>query len=165
MCVDDGPSRLDSSARLSHLTFAWANLFWSCDHPDCCGNHKDRRVKDYDPDDVIDPSKEDPDHFFRFRSDGRIDLKPGLDENERHRAQITLKVFNLDPGRCRLRNLRKLKAKHYLDMNPSLLEALDSFTPEDREEFIREEIEATASEPFWTVVRHLFIDFRSANVP
>lgn len=141
-----------------HLTFVWPNLFWSCDHPDCCGCHKDQKHSDYDPDDLIDPVKDDPDDYFRFRSDGSIAPRSGLGSTDLRRAETTLAVFNLDPGKGRLRTLRMLKAQSYLALDPSLVEALESFSADERDEFIRAEIEAIAHEPFWTVVRHLFID-------
>jgi len=166
-CAYCEASLLDFGRHIEHFrrrhlfprfTFAWENLFWSCDHPDCCGRHKDSKFSAYDPDDLIDPTKDDPDHFFRFGSDGSIATRVGLSAADLRRAKVTLAVFNLDPGSCRLRTLRKLRAQNYLVLDPSFVEALETFSADEREEFIRDELKAVAHEPFWTVVRHLFID-------
>ena len=60
------------------LTFAWSNLYWSCDKNDSCGHFKDHGAGTYSPNDLIDPCADEPDLFFRFRSNGSISLQSGL---------------------------------------------------------------------------------------
>jgi uncharacterized protein (TIGR02646 family) len=137
-----------------HLTFSWTNLYWSCDQSDSCGHYKDHGAGPYNPNDLIEPGIDDPDRFFRFRSDGTIQSRPGLSPLDQHRAHETLRVFNLHSAYGRLRNMRKRAAATYL----GLLEDLDALTVEERQEYVRLEIHASAGEPFCTVIRHLFED-------
>lgn len=136
------------------LTFAWHNLFGSCDQTDSCGHYKDHGAGPYDPADLIEPCTDDPDKFFRFRSDGTIQIRPGLSAAEQHRAKETLRVFNLHPDFGRLRNMRKSAAATYL----ALLDDLAQLTPEEQREYVRIEIQSAAGEPFSTLIRHIFED-------
>ena len=137
-----------------HLTFDWSNLYWSCDQSDSCGHHKDHGAGTYHPDDLLDPCADDPSHFLRFRSDGTIHVRPDLSPREEFRARETLRVFNLQPDFGRLRNMRKAVASTYL----SLVSDLASFDEADRSAYAQLEIQATAAEPFSTLVRHMFED-------
>ncbi|KYF87244.1 hypothetical protein BE17_46145 [Sorangium cellulosum] len=141
-----------------HLTFAWVNLYWSCDQRDSCGRHKDHDAGPYNPDDLLDPCVDDPDRFFRFRSDGTIDVRPDLSASDARRARETLRVFNLDPGHGRLRSMRRRALEAYCARETGILEALEGFTPEDRRTIISEELASTSGEPFSTIVRHFFED-------
>ncbi len=136
------------------LTFCWSNLYWSCDQHDSCGHYKDHGSGDYEPTDLLEPSVDNPDRYFRFRSDGTIQLRPGLTQQDEHRARETLRVFNLHPESGRLRNMRKGAAATYL----GLLNELVALTVAERRDYVRLEIEASADEPFCTLIRHLFED-------
>ncbi len=142
-------------ARTPQKTFDWDNLFLSCNRDDSCGRHKDHHARSYDPSELIDPSHDDPDEFLRFRSDGNIDPVATLDARGRGRAEETLRVFNLN-----LKHGRSLCAERrrvldvYKGREPDILEALENFSPMERAQFIQEEIEHTAKEPFGTVIRH-----------
>ena len=137
-----------------HLTFAWANLYWSCDQTDSCGHYKDRGAGAYSPNDLIDPCADDPSLFLRFRSDGTVDVRPGLSQRDEFRARETLRVFNLHDEFGRLRNMRKATSSTYLQ----LVSELAAFDAAERSAYAQIEIQATASEPFSTVVRHMFED-------
>lgn len=140
-----------------HLTFAWANLYWSCDQTDSCGHYKDKPNNGpgaYNPDDLLDPCADDASQFFRFRSDGTVDVRPGLPARDNFRAKETLRVFNLHTEFGRLRNMRKASASTYLQ----LVSELAAFDAAERSAYAQMEIQATASEPFSTVVRHMFED-------
>ncbi len=134
------------------LTFTWSNLFWSCDRSDSCGHHKDQGDRVYEPADLIDPCVDDPSRFFRFRSNGTINVREGLSERDRFRAEETLRVFNLHPEHGRLRNMRMAAASRYL----STVEDLAALEPAERSAFAQLEIEATTAEPFSTMIRHMF---------
>lgn len=137
-----------------HLTFSWGNLYWSCDQRDSCGHYKDHGAGNYTPADLLEPGVDDPDLYFRFRSDGTVQVRPGLTTQQEHRARETLRVFNLHPDFGRLRNMRKGAAATYL----GLLNELVALTETDRRDYVRLEIQASAGEPFCTLIRHLFED-------
>jgi uncharacterized protein (TIGR02646 family) len=137
-----------------HLTFAWPNLYCSCDQNDSCGHFKDQGADPYDPGDLLDPCADDASLFLHFRSDGTIDVRLGISAADAHRARETLRVFNLHVKFGRLRSMRKQVASMYL----STVEELATWSPDERREYARHEIQATASEPFSTVVRHMFED-------
>jgi len=139
------------------LTFAWSNLYWSCDQTDSCGHYKDKPNNGpgaYNPNDLLDPCVDDPSQFLRFRSNGTVDVRPGLSAVDTHRARETLRVFNLQADFGRLRNMRKQVASMYL----ATVDELATWSANDRRDYARQEIQATASEPFSTVVRHMFGD-------
>ncbi len=138
-----------------HLTFDWANLYWSCDQYDSCGHYKDHGAGAYNPADLIDPCVDDPSSFFRFRSDGTIQIRPGLSPRDEFRARETLRVFNLNPDFGRLRNMRRATASTYL----GLVEELAVFDAADRRAYAQLELQAAFTEPFNTLVRQLFEDF------
>lgn len=140
--------------RFPHLTFDWTNLYWSCDQRDSCGRYKDHSAGVFDPGDLIKPCIDDPDKFFRFRSDGTISVRPDLSERDQQRAHETLRVFNLQPKFGRLRNMRKAAAATYIQ----LLEELDALTTQERKQYVQFEIQESAGAAFSTVIRHLFED-------
>lgn len=134
--------------------FSWDNLYGSCNREDSCGIYKDRAARPYNTSDLIAPAAEDPDRFFRFRTDGTIDLRPGLSDQEVHRAQETLRVFNLDPNHGRLRGERRRTWRQYASQEPDLLEALEGFSAAERAQWILEELTTAADQAFATVIRH-----------
>lgn len=137
-------------------TFDWANLLGNCDRLESCGHHKDSKAGRYDPADLVDPTREDPDHFFRFGADGTITLRPRLSEPERHRASETLRVLNLDPEFGKLREMRQQAVRAYLSTDPNIIEELYSSPPDFRREYVRAELARTVGDPFCTVIRHFF---------
>jgi len=147
---------LRSRHRFPVLTFVWENLYWSCNQDDSCGRHKDNGADAFDINDVIDPCAENPDRYFRFRSDGTIETRADLTAAQQHRATETLRVFNLDPEYGRLRSMRARVLEVYLALESGILEALATFSLEERGAFIDEELLRTAAEPFSTVIRHFF---------
>jgi uncharacterized protein (TIGR02646 family) len=132
------------------LTFAWENLLWSCQASDSCGHFKDRNGKGwpYEVNNLINPCVDDPDRFFRFRTDGSISIRHGLSQTERTKAEETLRVLNLDDGR--LRNMRKRAVAAYLNM------AIGDhgFTEADLQQLFQSELLIAADYPFYSCVRH-----------
>lgn len=136
------------------LTFAWNNLFWSCDQNGHCGCFKDRESGPYNPNDLIDPSVHDPELFLRFSSDGRIRLVPGLSAADQHRASETLRIFNLDHERGPLRRLRESHCAGYVQVGAELAELAANSTPDDWLPFLDEELQSTRHLPFATAIKH-----------
>ena len=137
------------------LTFAWANLFWSCDCGDHCGHFKDHGAGPYDPNDLIDPTIHDPEHFFWFFSDGSIRLRPGLSDAERHRANETLRVFNLDSEHGPLRHMRRAHCTGYVRAGEEIAELAQVSPPEEWLPFLDEELANTGHLPFATAIKHI----------
>jgi uncharacterized protein (TIGR02646 family) len=138
------------------LTFEWSNLLLCCNQIESCGHHKDRPGSRYRADDLIDPTHDNPDDFFRFRESGVIDVRPGCTPKQAARAQETLRVLNLDAQGGRLRSLRELALRAWRDRDSSFLDELLALPAVDRREFVQQEIALSASEPFCTVIRHFF---------
>ena len=136
------------------LTFSWSNLYWSCDQNDSCGHYKDNGAGAYNVADLIDPCVDDPDHFFRFRSDGTIVLRPGLSAAEQHRANETLRVFNLNPLHGRLRYMRQAALARYIGLVDEDL----GFSIEDLNELFSQELVEAVSHPFYTAIRHVLTE-------
>jgi uncharacterized protein (TIGR02646 family) len=137
--------------RFPQLTFAWANLYWSCDQTDSCGHYKDHGAGAYNVDDLIEPCADNPDQFFRFRTDGTISVRSGLDPAQQRRAEETLRVFNLNPKWGRLRNMRKAALSTYV----SLVDGVIEFSVGELQEFFSRELSEAAAQPFFTAIRHV----------
>lgn len=142
------------------LTFRWDNLLLCCGRDDCCGHHKDRAGWPYDPDDLVNPTQDDPDDFFYFRESGVVDVRSGCDEQQARRARETLRVLNLNHS-GRLRPMRARQIKMYWDDNPGVFEELVSWDGDERREYVHEELRATADQPFCTIIRHFLQDLAS----
>ncbi len=139
-----------------HLTFEWSNLLWCCDRHDSCGHYKDSEGKPYDTNYLIDPTRDDPDRYFRFNQKGTISIREGLSVQDQVRAKETLRVLGLDAEFGRLRRMRREAVAAYDALEPGILDALMEWPEEVRREFVRQELERTFSQPFFTVIRHLF---------
>jgi uncharacterized protein (TIGR02646 family) len=146
--------RRKHSAHFPHLAFTWTNLYWSCNQTDSCGRYKDHSAGPYNPNDLLDPCVDDPDHVFRFRSDGSISIRPGLSPADQRKAEETLRVFNLQPRWGRLRNMRKAAVAGYV----ALVEGAADFTLAELREFFAEELATAAALPFSTVIRHVLTE-------
>jgi len=136
------------------LTFGWANLYWSCNQKDSCGRYKDHGAGAYAINDLIEPSAEDPDKFFRFRSDGTISIRSGLLPLDEHRARETLRVFNLNSDWGRLRHMRKRFVSGYV----SLVAGCIGFSTTELQDFFEEELSQAATLPFFTAIRHVLTE-------
>ena len=136
------------------LTFAWDNLFWSCDCTDRCGHFKDHGAGQYNPDDLIDPARLDPEHFLRFFSDGSIRLRQGLGVNEQFRATETLRVFNLDHQYGPLRQIRMTHCLGYVRMAQDIAELAEQSTVDEWLPFLEAEVASTLHLPYATAIKH-----------
>jgi uncharacterized protein (TIGR02646 family) len=135
-------------------TFAWPNLYWSCDQPDSCGHYKDRKAGAYSVNDLIEPCVDDPDQFFLFRTDGTISIRSGLSAALEHRAEETLRIFNLNPRWGRLRNMRKAALSTYVSLANGEVE----FSANELQEFFADELAQAVTQPFFTAIRHVLTE-------
>jgi uncharacterized protein (TIGR02646 family) len=111
-------------------TFDWNNLFWSCERGDSCGKHKDV-CEMYDYRILIKPDDDDPEQFFLFVNDGTISVREGLTVAQRHRAEETLRIFNLDARGGPLRQMRRAAVSGYLKGLEELQELSTICSPEE----------------------------------
>lgn len=140
------------------LTFAWNNLFFSCDSKEHCGHFKDRRRGEpYDANSLVKPDEDDPDKFLFYHSSGEVRARnrEDMSDEDRKRAEETIRVFNLD---CpTLRGARRQALNIYRGRHRDVLDELMTWDVELREEYIREELEKTCWDPYATVIRHFFV--------
>jgi len=142
--------------RFPQKTFEWANLFWSCSNSCSCGQHKDARATGaYSPEDLIKPDEEDPEEYFLFLKTGFIKIKEGISPAMRHRAEETLRVFNLNGADSGLITRRCDAVKGDL----VTLEALMEYDcPETRAriiEYMHQLLEGAKSKEFSTAIKHV----------
>lgn len=159
----EGPA-IDGKRHIEHfrqkgrdptITFAWANLFGSCNRNASCGRYKDE-LPAYNPADLIKPDVEDPEHFFLFVTDGSIAIREGLSAADKRRAAETIRIFNLNYG---LRQLRYSAIVNYIaqgDEARRMVEAGEC-TREECLELLQAELAATADLPFATAIRHTLL--------
>jgi uncharacterized protein (TIGR02646 family) len=144
--------------RFPKLTFDWSNLYCSCLRDDSCGWYKDNKAASYDANVLIDPCQNEPDHYFKFYSDGTVRIRSGLSIAEQNRAQETLRVFNLQNQR--LNAMRQRAFETYLAIEPGIMDALVEFEEDQRQAIIEEEMDRASMQPFSAVIRHWFEDLR-----
>jgi uncharacterized protein (TIGR02646 family) len=101
-------------------SFAWDNLFFSCNNADSCGKYKDETHPKlyFRVDDIIDPSLEEPLDFLLYDMNGGVSAR---DEAHQYRAEETIRIFNLNNS-PRLRGIRTRIAQvvaQFLASDPS----------------------------------------------
>jgi uncharacterized protein (TIGR02646 family) len=149
--------RQKSSGRYPQGTFRWDNLFGSCNENDSCGKHKDN-CGIYNHQDLIKMDVEDPDAFFLFVEDGSISFLPGLSAAKQHRAEETLRIFNLDEKYGRLRHMRQSAVLGYKKTVEEFLEMAQHFDDADWRPILNNELNRIRmDEPFSTAIIHLFV--------
>jgi len=134
-------------------TFDWENLFWSCSRVGSCGKHKDV-CGPYNHADLIRPDVEDPERFFLFVFDGSIAIRCGLTNAEQHRAEETLRIFNLDGQWGPLRHMRKAAVAGYVETFKELEELSTVFSTPEIMAYINSEYAYTRNLPFCTAIKH-----------
>lgn len=174
MNTDRGPAALcsycesllteASGAHIEHLfpksdhpdkTYRWDNLYLSCQSTDHCGHYKDSTAApDYDPADLIQPDIDNPDDYLHFHSSGEVAVRSGLPDAERHRAQTTIAVLNLNaPSLVASRHAVASQIHAMILPDLELLELLDE---DDLSELFSAEIESFRTGPHPTTARHFF---------
>ena len=143
------------------LDMTWDNMFWSCNEPKTCGKRKDEcsydsgPMKRFDPDDLINPSIDDPDRFFLFVTDGTIRLREGLTDDDKRRASETLRIFMLADS-VYLRKSREDAVRPYLNAIDSLTKVA---TPEVIQQYINSEKPRVKDAPFSAAIRQFFMSY------
>lgn len=80
-----------------HKVHSWDNLVVDTIDETYGAKYKDKNIRiATDNIKVINPVREDPNRFFRYKVDGRIVSRDTLSEEERDRANYTIDVFNLN---------------------------------------------------------------------
>lgn len=77
------------------LTFSWPNLFGSCGEQKRCGFYKDKQK--YNETELLKVDEIDPEDFFVFLYSGDVIVKEGISGRNQVMAEVTLRVFNLNP--------------------------------------------------------------------
>jgi uncharacterized protein (TIGR02646 family) len=152
---DDGHiEHFRNQAAHPNLSLAWTNMFWSCNDGKTCGKHKDKcnrmsgpRVV-FDPDDLIDPSGDNPNDFLLYVVDGTVRPREGLDPANLRRAHETLRVFQLADS-AYLRKSREDAVKPYVGAIDSLLSAGADLVVR----YVKSEVAKIDSAPFATTIR------------
>lgn len=147
--------RRKNKEHFPELTFEWSNMFLACVSTVHCGHYKDRKgAGKYDPDELIKPDEHDPDMYLYFHSSGEVRVRKNtnLTPQELNRGSETIRVFHLNEDT--LCGQRKAAVSRYKARNPGILELLIASSPEERQEYIQMEIEATQWEPYSTTIRH-----------
>lgn len=130
------PVRLDSShidhfrkqSLFNALVFDWNNFIVDSKNETYGAKHKDNVVRTKEENErLINPAVEDAGHFFRYELNGRINLAEGLNDEERARAEYTVKAFNLNESSLmeRRRVIINTMLEPYKDLTDDvILEAL-----------------------------------------
>jgi uncharacterized protein (TIGR02646 family) len=152
---DDGHiEHFRNQAAHPDLCLSWTNMFWSCNDEKTCGKHKDKCNRGpgpwaaFDPNDLIDPSQDDPNGFILFVVDGTARVKDGLDVVSERRAKETLRVFQL-ANSAYLRRSREDAVRPYVGAIDSLLAA----GPQVVVQYLQSEIAKIESAPFSATIR------------
>jgi len=152
---DDGHiEHFRNQADHAQLDLVWSNLFWSCKDEKTCGKHKDKctkesgRLKRFDHDDIIDPAAEDPEGLLLFVFDGTVRPKDELNARDRHRAQETLRVFQLSDS-AYLRKSRQDAVSPYI----SAVDAILNISSNHVETYVRSELSKLETAPFSTAIK------------
>jgi len=151
-----------NQANHTHLDLHWPNLFWSCNDTNTCGKHKDdcdikngtSTKAEFNPDDIIDPSIDDPDDYLVFVYDGEVKPRTKLTEPQLKKATETLRVFQLADSSF-LRKSRADAVAPYV----SHLDLLREIAPDRIHAYAQSELGKTQHAPFYTVIRHFLSQF------
>ena len=140
--------------RYSQGTFDWNNLFGSCNRTDSCGDHKDNQSGAYPHEVLIKPDVENPESFLLFTKDGAVHARKGLSPNDLHRAEETIRIFNLNGS---LKAIRYAAVQGYIETAEGLaaLAADQTCSEEDLHSFLQAELKDTAHLPYATAIRHV----------
>lgn len=137
-----------------HLTFIWYNIFGSCCNPNTCGKYKDDKFKG-DLTKIIKPDIDDPSDYFIFLRNGYIQIKAGLTEDQKIKAELTLSAFNLN-GDSRLVNSRSVAIKSFIPEADAIYSLLEDINNQEYvKELINEQIQEVSPLEFGTALTHL----------
>jgi len=140
-------------SRYPQGTFQWSNIFGSCNRQDSCGKHKDN-LPPYNHQDLIKMDSENPEDFLQFLPDGNVVPATGLNPTDKHRAEETIRIFNLNGS---LRRIRETAIKGYLQTAKELAEYAAEFDEDDWRPLLDEELDHIEGLPFTTAIKHVLL--------
>mgnify|MGYP001501918241 CR=1 FL=1 len=139
-------------SRYPQGTFAWDNLFGSCNRKDSCGKHKDEQAAPYSDADLLKPDTEDPESLLVFDPNGGVSPRKGLSPQDTQRASETIRVFNLDGV---LKAIRRSELAGYIRTAEFFAEMAQDFPEAEWSPLLQEEIDNTTHLPFSTAIKHV----------
>ena len=150
--LDAHVEHLQRRSNAPTLEFNWNNLFLSCCNEDSCGFYKDHKRIDFNVENIVDPSSDDPQDFFSSSPvDGSIRAQ-NSDKRAEKRALETIRVFNL-ANSTRLKGIRRRVAENvasFCKYNP---------TEEQVEEFLELHKEQDCFSVYCSLLRRRTQDF------
>lgn len=145
--------RRKNNQHYPQFTFEWTNLFLSCGSNAHCGHYKDRKsALPYDPDQLIKPDECNPEDYLYFHSSGAVRVRSGLNDADGKKARETIRVFGLNEPP--LLGMRSRSIANYREGLLAELDELETWSSEDRNAYLQEEVEATRWDPFATTIKH-----------
>lgn len=132
-------------------TFAWDNLFGSCDRTDSCGKHKDA-CGPYEHAELIKPDVDDPERYLVFVATGAVQVRANLASRDRRKAEETIRVFNLNGA---LKQIRRAVLLQYLETAEDLTLMAAEYGDAEVLPMLEEELRSVAQLPHATAIRHL----------
>ncbi|NRT58388.1 retron Ec78 anti-phage system effector HNH endonuclease PtuB [Sphaerotilus uruguayifluvii] len=132
-------------------TFDWHNLFGSCNRAGTCGDHKDK-CGNYPHEVLIKPDVEDPENFLLFLPNGTVCPRNGLSDEERHRAEETIRILKLDGA---LNQIRREAVRHYIKTAEAFAEMAQEYPENEWLPELENEIIRTSHLPFATAIKHV----------
>jgi hypothetical protein len=97
---------------------------------------------------------EDPEHFLEFLVDGNVVPAKGLNQNEKHRAEETIRIFNLNGA---LRQIRETAVKGYMQTAEEFATYAEEFDEAEWLPLLQAELEQIKSLPFATAIKHALL--------
>lgn len=132
-------------------TFDWTNLFGSCDREESCGKHKDK-CGAYPPGDLIKCDVEDPERFLVFTPNGNVSARAGLSPTDAHRANETIRIFNLNGV---LKHIRKAEVAGYIQTAEDFATMATFSEEHEWLPMLQEEVNNTSHLPYATAIKHV----------
>lgn len=137
--------------RYSQGTFAWDNLFGSCNRQGSCGDFKDK-CGHYSHSDLIKPDIEDPESFLIFSQHGSVTPRSGLNAANQQRAKETIRILNLNGA---LRQIRQKEVAGYVQTAEEFAEIASHFPESEWLPLLNAELTAISHLPFATAIKHV----------
>jgi len=156
--------RVNSNSHIEHFrqrrahsypqgTFLWSNIFGSCNRRDSCGKHKDG-LPPYKHQDLIKMDDEDPEDFLEFLPDGNVVPIKGLSAVDKHRAEETIRIFNLNGA---LRQIRETEIIGYGQTAAEFAIYAAEFDEAEWLPLLQDELRKIKDLPFTTAIKHLIL--------
>ncbi|OGB29607.1 MAG: TIGR02646 family protein [Burkholderiales bacterium RIFCSPLOWO2_12_FULL_61_40] len=132
-------------------TYAWDNLFGSCNRQETCGKYKDQ-CGGYAQTDLVKPDIEDPEAFLVFSPDGSVHPRANLSPADRHRAAETIRILNLNGV---LRQIRYSEICGYVQTAETFAEMASHLDASEWLPLLQDELRQTEQLPYATAIKHV----------